>query len=298
MKKYSLQFILLILLFTLAPQARATDFSFSSENNKLPLEEKFLVNILVDTKGQMVNAFEGEVVFPSDILQMRDVVESDSIIDFWIERPSLLDGNKISFSGIVPGGFVGEGSLFSVIFKTKTEGESFLSTNRVRALLNDGLGTEDSVNSNIFHFEVSKDVSQDEVIKVQITDVDPPEIFSPIITKIPEIAGDDYVLIFSTKDKDSGVDYYEVKEGFLSYKKAESPYVLRNQKLDRKIIIKAVDKAGNEREITMEPVYPSSWYEKYSFFGIIVLVIAAAYFLGRVSRKKSQPKQKVRTNKK
>ena len=43
---------------------------------------------------------------------------------------------------------------------------------------------------------------------------------------------------------------------------AESPYLLKNQKLNKNIFIKAVDKNGNERVAVLLPQKPLPWYEK------------------------------------
>jgi hypothetical protein len=75
-----------------------------------------------------------------------------------------------------------------------------------------------------------------------------------------------YYITFETKDKQSGIAYHEISEkpiNFiflakpdiknLSFKKAESPYVLEDQSLRSYVVVKAVDKAGNER---VEILYP------------------------------------------
>jgi len=78
-------------------------------------------------------------------------------------------------------------------------------------------------------------------------DTTKPEEFKP---EIAEIEGKKY-LVFSTIDKTSGVDYYEVLETRNkkqeTWKIAKSPYILSDQGLESKISVKAVDKAGNER---------------------------------------------------
>ncbi len=54
-----------------------------------------------------------------------------------------------------------------------------------------------------------------------------------------------YFLIFSTTDKGSGVDYYNVQEGNFITNNANSPYILQDQTQEDVIIITAFDKAGN-----------------------------------------------------
>lgn len=281
--------IILSFLFA-ASSAQAGSLYFSSNNNEIKTGGFFETSLSIDYPEADINAVEGRVYFPKDLLEFVDYKENNSIVNFWIEKPEL-KGDHVRFSGIIPGGYIGQGNLFELIFRAKKSGQGNLRIEDFKILLNDGLGTQASVDTNVLGFNISDSASVDEpVIIVDLSDQDPPEPFTPMISQIPEIAGESYLLMFNTQDKGSGIDYYQVKEGYRPFIDAESPYVLKNQNLDRKIVVKAVDKSGNERKVTISPVYPDPWYEKYSFFAIIIFVIAVAYFLGRVSRKKSQPK--------
>ena len=54
---------------------------------------------------------------------------------------------------------------------------------------------------------------------------------------------------------------------------AESPYLLKNQRLSDFIFVKAVDKAGNKRTEELQPLHPKkTWYENGTFWVIIVVV--------------------------
>ncbi len=285
------KFIFSLLAFIFFTQtAQAAYLSLGSQKDNWPVGQKVEVVFSVDTENQQLNAFEGEIVYPVDLLDFYEIRDNDSVVNFWIEKPVADNSGSIKFSGIVPGGFEGQGNLFRIFFVTKKEGQGSININQAQCLLNDGQGTKIYSTTKGFNFDISGEISPDDVIVIDISDVDAPEAFSPIITKISEIAGDEYLLIFATQDKGSGIDYYEIKEGLRPFSKAESPYILKNQKLNKKIIVKAVDKFGNERKVTIDPVYPAEWYEKTSFFAIIILVIVISFFLGRTSWKK--PKQK------
>lgn len=84
-------------------------------------------------------------------------------------------------------------------------------------------------------------------------DVTFPEEFKPEIGKDPSMFEGKYFLSFATTDATSGVAYFEVKEGKKEFKKVKSPYVLEDQSLGSKILVKAVDKAGNEKIFEIEP---------------------------------------------
>src|SRR5262249_47050520 len=67
-----------------------------------------------------------------------------------------------------------------------------------------------------------------------------------------------YFITFSTIDKQTGVDYYEVLEQDANgniqgtttpaiWKRATSPYLLADQSLQSAVMVRATDKAGNQR---------------------------------------------------
>ncbi len=98
----------------------------------------------------------------------------------------------------------------------------------------------------------------------------PPELFQPKIGKDPSLFEGKYFLGFLTTDKSSGIDYYEIKEGKNNFEREVSPYLLLDQKLQSKILVKAVDRAGNEQiaEITPQPKPFPYW--------IIILIFGGA----------------------
>ena len=91
---------------------------------------------------------------------------------------------------------------------------------------------------------------QNEWLKELTKDTIPPETFPIEIHQTPIIFDGKYFITFSTTDKQTGVDHYEVKEGKKDWKIVQSPYILANQKLTDETQVKAVDKAGNERIMT------------------------------------------------
>lgn len=270
----------------LANGAQAARVYFNSENS-IRTKSFFEADVIIDSQDEAINAVEGRIYFPDNLLEFVNIKESNSIINFWIDKPRAA-GNSIEFSGIVPGGYTGQGDLFQIVFRTKSTGQGDLDFENVKVLLNDGFGTEASLSTDNMHFSISDDASAGEdVIIVDLTDQEKPEPFTPIISKISEIGGDNYLLIFYTQDKGSGINHYQVKEGYGPFVDAESPYLLKNQNLDKKIVVKAVDKSGNERIVTISPVYPRPWYKNYTIF-VIILVVVVAFIFGRVSWTKTK----------
>ena len=120
-------------------------------------------------------------------------------------------------------------------------------------------------------------------------DEESPETFQPEIAQDPAIFNGKWFLVFATQDKGSGIDYYETKETrskklgtwITRWKVVGSPHVLRDQELRSHIIIKAVDKDGNERIEALAPQNPLAWYENYENWSIIIIIgFAIAYVIG------------------
>jgi hypothetical protein len=230
------------------------------------------IDFFMDTQGKSINAIQGEISFP-DTLELKEIKDGNSIINFWIERPS---ADSLKFSGIIPGGYNGEnGFLFSAIFETKTERKDNVSLSNVRAFINDGKGTETEV----------KIFGQVPDLKPQtMEDNIPPESFVLEIASDQNLFEGKYFLVFATQDKKSGISRYEVKEGQgKEFVVAESPYLLRNQDLDQKIFVKAVDKAGNER---IEVLYPSNWRPWYKNYWLFVIIMTAAIIVAAIILRK------------
>jgi hypothetical protein len=267
--------------------------------------DNFIVEARIDTEGECINTVKAIVGFTKETLEVKDFSTGNSILSLWLES-SKIDQKEglISFVGGIPGGFcgplVGEpgkpNSLGKIIFRVretdaKLERETdakleFLEGSQV--LLNDGFGTQAKLNLKGAVFtilpeklEVPKEEWQKELSKDDIS----PEPFEIKISQDPSIFGGKYFIVFSTTDKQTGIDHYEVKEGKRDWKRAESPYLLEDQSLKSIIKVKAVDKAGNER---IAEYVPSQ--RPFPYWVIITILIGAgiSYWLYRKSKIKYQ----------
>jgi hypothetical protein len=264
-----------VLKFVAISVAKATIIEPKIETKEVKKNEFIVVPIYLDTQFEEINAVEVYVDF-SDNLVFRDYLDGKSIITHWIEKPHLLDVRrpKIGFSGIIAGGVSGRNlNLIELIFEAKESGIAKIEIDEnSKVLLNDGLGTKTKLIalSQSFNILDIKNLSRSEFAllreKIKIKDNFPPEPFKIYIDKNKEIFNGKYYITFETKDKQSGIAYYEISEkpiNFiflakpdiknLSFKKVESPYVLEDQSLRSYVVVKAVDKAGNER---VEILYP------------------------------------------
>jgi len=132
-------------------------------------------------------------------------------------------------------------------------------------------------------------------------DTMPPEDFEPKIAKDPTVFDGKYFLSFTTQDRTSGVDHYEIveelrrgvlqpfitklgkkeREPLKGWKIAESPYLLEDQSLQSKILVKAIDKAGNERIAKIIPSYKVTWEDVLFLVILVLIVVGVVWWLWR-----------------
>jgi len=217
------------------------------------LEDVFVTEIKINSEGEEINTIKVDLTFSQELLDAVDFSKGNSILTLWPEGPSFSNQTgKIYFVGGIPSGYSGkDGLLGKIIFKAKKEGEATVQIEEdSQVLLNDGMGTPAKLNTRGAIFRVlaeKQEVPEDEWQKLLEKDKIPPDPFEIKIGKEATVFEGKYFIAFSTIDKQTGIDYYEVKEGKRVWEKAESPHLLEDQSLRSKISVKAVDKAGNER---------------------------------------------------
>jgi hypothetical protein len=274
-------FSLFLFLFFVTPVFAAEIF-FGANNKEVNLDSKFEIGIFLDTQGDNINAMEGTIMFPSNALEFQGVYNGNSNITFWVQQPTLIAKDSVSFSGIIPGGFTGnKGYLFSLIFKATKKGKITINSNNEKIYLNDGQGSFVDIKRAPLALDIVEKGSAPNFIPLY--DPNPPEPFEPQVSRDKNIFEGKWFLAFATQDKGLGIDHYEIMEGgqFGSFaslfpKKqwviAQSPYLLPDQTLKSIIYVKAIDKAGNERIEKVKAQNSLLWYENYFIWGIIVII--------------------------
>ncbi|PIS22373.1 hypothetical protein COT50_02310 [candidate division WWE3 bacterium CG08_land_8_20_14_0_20_41_10] len=260
--------------------------------------DTFITNLRVDTENECINTIEANLNFSQDALETVDFSQGNSILTLWLKPPIIEQkSGLVSFIGGIPGGYCGilpgdpgESNLLGrIIFKIKeVSGDStsakveFLESSQV--LLNDGFGTPAKLTAKGAVFtilaeklEVAKDQWQEEIEKDEIS----PEPFAIEIHQDPAIFEGKYFIMFLTADKQTGIDYYEIKEGKGDWKRVESPYLLEDQSLTSIIKVRAVDKAGNERIVEYIP--PT--VKKPFPYWIIILILVGIGVIWQIVRK-------------
>lgn len=144
MKKHIFIIFFLSLLF-FPGTAWAATLLLSPSAGTFSVGSTFDVSILLDTKGQSINALEVDISFPPDMLQIVSPSTGKSIISVWTDAPKFDNKNgKINFQGGIPGGITASNALVSTItFRVKSVGEGLVRfLDKSKVLLNDGLGTD------------------------------------------------------------------------------------------------------------------------------------------------------------
>lgn len=291
--------IILIISFVLFPAITfAAKLYLEPADGEYRQGDTFIVSIKIDPEGECVNAIEANIDFPQDILDFKDFSKGDSIISFWIKNEAA--SGLVSFAGGIPAGYCGRLSgdpdesnlLGKIIFQVKEIGGNptsaqiqirFLDTSQV--LLNDGMGTParlttkgSAIDIKPFSAAQGRNEWQDELAK----DTIPPEPFGIEISSDPSIFNGKYFITFQTTDKQTGIDYYEVKEGDKGWKKTGSPYRLEDQRLGSIIKVGAVDKAGNERIIEYRPALRT---KQFPYWIIATISIIGVVIIWRIIKK-------------
>lgn len=306
-KNYITLIFLLSVSLILPLIGQAAELYLESSEKSYYIDETFITNIRINVgNNESINAIEGYLKFPSDILEVKDFSTGNSILTF-IQEPKIhKEEGFISFIGIIPGGYSGRvvgdpgqsNLLGKIIFHSIFSGRAeIVFEDSSQALLSDGEGTlAELINKGlIIEIQPVDDIKpiQNEWQEELEKDKTPPEDFNP---EIIEIDGK-YYLAFFTKDKDSGIDYYQVLEknfwtdinkllGRVKWINTESPYLLKGQSLSSKIEIKAIDKAGNEKIVKLPVTYSLPWYKNYFIW--VILIISILYFIWRIIVKQKQ----------
>jgi hypothetical protein len=204
------------------------------------------------------------------------------------KRLKFTGGVPGGYCGRIPGDAGNSNNLAKLIFKiikpapdspTETRVKAFFYPETL-ALLNDGLGTEADLVSRSAELLIrsGQGGSRQEWDKLKMSDNIEPEVFDLELLRDPNLYEGKYYLVWNTTDKQTGLDHYEIQEsrqtwaddkqvGFFErfylmfnqasgndqWQSAESPYILKDQKLASHIRVKAVDKAGNARVVEYFP---------------------------------------------
>jgi hypothetical protein len=265
-------------------------FNFSSAANvpwvliktnktSLPINDILVVDVVVNSQGEIINSIEGSFVYDKDVLTLENVQTGDSLVSLWVEKPNMDTAGFVNFAGVIPGGVVlTDSNIFSLIFRANKNTQTELDIKNFNLLINDGSGT--SINSNVIGALIS--VSGDslkELPKIQNSDNFLPSKFKINRTKDKSIFDNQWFIVFLAQDKESGISHYEVCEGFKNTCiKSNSPHLLKNQSAFYYVKVIAFDQNGNSQK--------SILISNYYYLVFVILLGLFIFFVLKFLNKK------------
>ena len=249
--------------------------------------DTFVMSVRLNTNGECINTASAEIKYPTDTLRAVDFSRGGSILSLWVEEPKIDEAQGIvRFAGGIPGGYCGRiqgdpvqtnilGKIVFTVIDAKATEARVVATPASSVYLNDGEGTRIELETaeSVLQIVELPTLPENEWLETVGADDVPPDAFQVFVESTRGVLGGDYFLVFSTVDKQSGLDHYEIFERD-AWKTVSSPYRLRDQALRLPIEVRAIDKAGNERLGIFDP---QSVPERESLprdYLIIALIIA------------------------
>lgn len=274
-------------LIFLPKVALAASFSIDPDTGTYGPGDTFIATVRIDGEEDCVNAVNVAITYSKETLRAVDFSRGDSILSLWAVEPHIdTDSGSIVFAGGVPGGYCGRITgdpalsnvlgkvVFTVVGATTPRATiHFAPTSAV--FLNDGLGTLAKLITHDATITLSPvpTLSQNPWLKEVAADTIPPQPFVVEVESTIGVFGGKYYIVFSTTDKESGLDYFEIFERG-GWRRITSPYLLEGQSLlgVGDIQVRALDKAGNIRMGTYSAsLIPQRQFSFDDFMVFIVL---------------------------
>ncbi len=74
-----------LVVFILLPSlSSAAEISLDSKTKEIGVGSQFEVGFFLNTEGEDINAVEGKIIFPKTLLELKEIKDGNSIINFWI----------------------------------------------------------------------------------------------------------------------------------------------------------------------------------------------------------------------
>jgi hypothetical protein len=291
MFNHMLRVVLIGASLLLATDVHAARVYLDPDAGTFGLGDTFIVSVRLETEDECINTASVTLDYPLETLDLVDFSKGKSIFTLWVDEPKPgEDTGRLTFSGGVPGGYCGRISgdpaqsnvLARIVFKVvqatqKSAAVRVAPTTEV--YLSDGLGTRAPISVGDAQFAIVSYPTLPNNIWLEELSADevPPEAFEVQVGSTPGFFGGKYYLIFSTVDKQSGVDHFEMYDAG-GWKIIESPHYIRSPLSNKDVKIRAVDKNGNERlgDFNEETVALGSM----TFFDVMTLVLAVVVLLG------------------
>jgi len=283
--------ILFLSVFLLVPySASAANIYLSTDYPSISVGDTIIVNVMMDPQGKSPNVIDGNILIKNGVgnIKILELNTAGSVLTHWLQTPSLDSSSSISFVGGAPGGFNKTGILFKIVFLAEKEGKIVFLPSNIKAYNNDGKATPIEVSANSISLDVGpkKEISKNQWLDTISKDNQPPKQLSAVVGQDSSIFNGKKFITISAVDDQSGISYYEVKEGDWSIVRSGKNYVLLDQNEKSNIIVTAYDKAGNYSRIILKPIQSKINYWVWIIILVITLVII--YIIVKILKKRKR----------
>ncbi|TAK03366.1 hypothetical protein EPO34_04885 [Patescibacteria group bacterium] len=127
-----------------AHAAQAASMYVNPPSGEIEINDPITLEVLLSSPDQAVNAVNGTIRFPTELLEVSGVSVNGSVISLWLQQPEYSNENgTIRFEGVVLNpGYQGPGArLFTVTLRGKGNGNADVAFSSGAILANDGMGT-------------------------------------------------------------------------------------------------------------------------------------------------------------
>lgn len=264
-KYKSIIFLIPIFILFIVPSKTLAATINSSAESTISSGDTSIINVYLNTEGQTINSIEGLITLKDEHngnFEVKELSLVNSVFNIWPRKPSLEEGGKISFVGGIPNGINGDRILlFKIIVKINDSGKFSIIPTKVAVYLNDGLGTALDItkDTSVISVGTSSGNPQNKWQEIVSNDNVAPEPFIIKIVQDSSLFDGKKFLSFETTDSQSGISYYEVREGAYPAVRTGTSYILINQNKNVDVIVTAYDKAGNFQVSVLKAKEPIRW---------------------------------------
>ena len=114
-------------------------------SNSITVDKTVNLPVMINTLGQTINAAEIHIKFNPDEIEVKEIVKSSSLFQYWIDNASGFNntiGTVVLVGSLPSPGFKGSGLAASIKVLPKKEGKTSVVVERsTQVALNDGEGT-------------------------------------------------------------------------------------------------------------------------------------------------------------
>lgn len=288
MKKYLKIIFFSSLILVLGCESVSAAKIFITENQKVGLVS---IDVMLDPEDENINALSGTLSFDSSVLANPSIHTEDSIINNWIIIPSVdqlhaTNIQTISWSGIIPSGFVGvrnasyekplPGKILKVVFTPIVSKQTSISIKDIDLKSNDGLGTTIPTKDANLSFNIEyPSANIDSINSVNSKNI------HVLIGRDQNIFNNKYFIAFENAIDSGVIDHYEMTESPLSsltlltnpdWRRVTSPALLEDQDRKSYIYLRAIGHNGRMAYVILNPSNTDS-NNKIIFSYVIIIII-------------------------